>query len=84
MSIDVKIEYSNISHFPRATVDGHSGKLIFGINADKPLKEAVEAFYFLKVSFVNNLFVRDCCFTPEKRKRRQRRRNKNLVKIKSS
>jgi purine-nucleoside phosphorylase len=51
MSIDVKIEYNNIPHFPVATVDGHPGKLIFGSIAYKPLKEAGGSILFSSIVF---------------------------------
>ncbi|MGN6542683.1 MAG: hypothetical protein ACTHKY_17885 [Ginsengibacter sp.] len=30
IDVECEIEYSNIPHFPVSTVEGHSGKLIFG------------------------------------------------------
>lgn len=46
--IDVKhvIPYENIPHFPLSTVEGHSGKLIFGMLSNKPVVAMQGRFHF--------------------------------------
>jgi purine-nucleoside phosphorylase len=37
MQVECEIAYSDLPHFPVSTVEGHSGKLIFGKMADKTI-----------------------------------------------
>ena len=46
LEVDKEIEYSNIPHFPIATVEGHTGKLIFGSIAGKPIIAMAGRFHF--------------------------------------
>lgn len=41
-----EIDYSTIPHFPVSTVEGHAGKLIFGILAGKPVVAMQGRFHF--------------------------------------
>ncbi len=44
--VDKEIDYSHIPHFPASTVQGHSGKLIFGELNDKPVLVMAGRFHF--------------------------------------
>jgi len=44
--VDNEIPYSQIPHFPVSTVQGHSGKLIFGSIAGKPIIAMAGRFHF--------------------------------------
>ena len=46
ISIDLEIPYSDIPHFPVSTVEGHSGRLIFGTIAGKPVVAMAGRFHF--------------------------------------
>lgn len=46
LKIDSEIHYSEIPHFPVSTVQGHSGKLIFGSIAGKPVIAMAGRFHF--------------------------------------
>jgi purine-nucleoside phosphorylase len=46
MDVETSVPYSEIPHFPVSTVDGHSGKLIFGSLAGKHLVVMVGRFHF--------------------------------------
>ncbi|MFH1490124.1 MAG: purine-nucleoside phosphorylase, partial [Pseudomonadota bacterium] len=34
---DIRLPYAEIPHFPRSTIEGHSGTLVFGSLANKPI-----------------------------------------------
>jgi purine-nucleoside phosphorylase len=44
--VDTEIPYSDIPHFPVSTVQGHSGKLIFGSITGKPIIAMAGRFHF--------------------------------------
>lgn len=46
MEIEKEIPYSEIPHFPVSTVEGHSGKLIFGKLSGKPVVAMAGRFHF--------------------------------------
>ena len=46
IQIEHEIPYEKIPHFPVSTVQGHSGKLIFGIIAGKPIIAMSGRFHF--------------------------------------
>lgn len=46
MKIDLEIPYSEIPHFPVSTVEGHSGKLIFGSLGDVQLMVMAGRFHY--------------------------------------
>ena len=46
LKVDSEIAYSQIPHFPVSTVQGHSGKLIFGSIAGKPVIAMAGRFHF--------------------------------------
>ena len=46
ISIDLEIPYSDIPHFPVSTVEGHSGRLIFGTIAGKPVVAMAGRFHY--------------------------------------
>lgn len=46
LKVDHEIPYSDIPHFPVSTVQGHSGKLIFGSIAGKPVIAMAGRFHF--------------------------------------
>ena len=46
LEVDKEIPYSEIPNFPVSTVQGHSGKLIFGSIADKPVIAMAGRFHF--------------------------------------
>jgi purine-nucleoside phosphorylase len=46
MKIEKEISYSDIPHFPVSTVDGHSGKLIFGEMGGKQVVAMAGRFHF--------------------------------------
>jgi purine-nucleoside phosphorylase len=46
LKVDKEIPYSEIPHFPVSTVQGHSGKLIFGTIAGKPVIAMAGRFHF--------------------------------------
>src|SRR5215213_1618417 len=46
LEVDKEIAYSSIPHFPIATVEGHTGKLIFGSVAGKPIIAMAGRFHF--------------------------------------
>ncbi|MBW1802004.1 MAG: purine-nucleoside phosphorylase [Deltaproteobacteria bacterium] len=37
MQVDLRIPYEDIPHFPRSTIQGHEGNLVFGRLAEKPV-----------------------------------------------
>ncbi|RYZ22672.1 MAG: purine-nucleoside phosphorylase [Chitinophagaceae bacterium] len=46
IEVEKEISYSDIPHFPVSTVEGHSGKLIFGRVAGKPVIAMAGRFHF--------------------------------------
>ncbi len=46
ITIEKEIAYNTIPHFPVSTVEGHSGKLIFGTIAGKPVVAMAGRFHF--------------------------------------
>jgi purine-nucleoside phosphorylase len=46
IDVECQIEYSNIPHFPISTVEGHSGKLIFGILNGKKVVAMAGRFHY--------------------------------------
>ena len=46
MKVEKEISYDQIPHFPVSTVEGHSGKLIFGILNGKPVVAMAGRFHF--------------------------------------
>lgn len=46
IEVSHEIPYQNIPHFPVSTVEGHSGKLIFGAIAGKPIVAMAGRFHF--------------------------------------
>jgi purine-nucleoside phosphorylase len=46
ISIDLEIPYSDIPHFPVSTVEGHSGRLILGTIAGKPVAAMAGRFHY--------------------------------------
>jgi purine-nucleoside phosphorylase len=46
IQVSHQIPYENIPHFPVSTVEGHSGKLIFGSIAGKPIIAMAGRFHF--------------------------------------
>lgn len=46
MEIEVEIPYSDIPHFPEATVEFHSGRLVYGLAAGKRLVAMSGRFHF--------------------------------------
>lgn len=46
ISVDTEIAYSDIPHFPVSTVEGHSGKLVFGTLAGKKIVAMAGRFHF--------------------------------------
>ena len=46
IQVEHQIPYQNIPHFPVSTVEGHSGKLIFGSMAGKPVIAMAGRFHF--------------------------------------
>lgn len=46
LKVDKEIPYSEIPHFPVSTVQGHSGKLLFGAIAGKPVIAMAGRFHF--------------------------------------
>ncbi len=46
MQVEKEIPYSEIPHFPVSTVEGHSGKLIFGTLSGKPVVAMAGRFHF--------------------------------------
>ena len=46
IAIQYTLPYEEIPHFPVSTVEGHSGKLIFGTIADKPVVVMQGRFHF--------------------------------------
>lgn len=46
MEVEREIPYNEIPHFPVSTVEGHSGKLIFGILNGKPVVAMAGRFHF--------------------------------------
>ena len=56
INIEFEIDYSEIPHFPLSTVDGHSGKLIFGELSGKKLLRWPGVFIITKVIQHRKLF----------------------------
>jgi purine-nucleoside phosphorylase len=54
--VEKEIPYSNIPHFPVSTVEGHSGKLIFGELGDKKVVPWLVGFIFTKATELMKLF----------------------------
>lgn len=46
MEVEAEIPYSDIPHFPVSTVEGHSGKLIFGKLSGKPIVAMAGRFHY--------------------------------------
>ncbi|HEX5154555.1 MAG TPA: purine-nucleoside phosphorylase [Parafilimonas sp.] len=46
MQVDFEIDYSELPHFPVSTVEGHSGKLIFGNMAGKDIAVMAGRFHY--------------------------------------
>ncbi|MEP6927587.1 MAG: purine-nucleoside phosphorylase [Ginsengibacter sp.] len=46
MNVELEIPYSDIPHFPLSTVDGHSGKLIFGELSGKKVVAMAGRFHY--------------------------------------
>ncbi|RYY98411.1 MAG: purine-nucleoside phosphorylase [Chitinophagaceae bacterium] len=46
IEVSAAVPYSDIPHFPVSTVEGHSGKLIFGTIAGKPVVAMAGRFHF--------------------------------------
>ena len=46
IEIEKEIPYSDIPHFPESTVEGHSGKLIFGVVSGKKVVAMAGRFHF--------------------------------------
>ena len=46
MNIEAEFAYSDIPHFPLSTVDGHSGKLIFGELSGKKVVAMAGRFHY--------------------------------------
>lgn len=46
IKVTKEIRYEDIPHFPVSTVEGHHGKLIFGVVADKPVVAMAGRFHF--------------------------------------
>src|SRR3982750_3984741 len=46
LNIEKEIPYNNIPHFPVSTVEGHSGKLIFGELGGKKIVAMAGRFHF--------------------------------------
>lgn len=46
ISIEFEVPYSDIPHFPVSTVEGHSGRLVFGTVADKPVVAMAGRFHY--------------------------------------
>ena len=46
ISIDLEIPYSEIPHFPVSTVEGHSGRLLFGTVSGRPVLAMAGRFHF--------------------------------------
>src|SRR6185312_14025981 len=46
IDVECEIEYSNIPHFPVSTVEGHSGKLIFGHLSGKKVVAMAGRFHY--------------------------------------
>src|SRR3954454_8722586 len=46
MKVEQEISYSDIPHFPVSTVEGHSGKLIFGVLGGKKVVAMAGRFHF--------------------------------------
>ena len=46
ISVDLEISYSDIPHFPVSTVEGHSGRLVFGTLAGKPVVAMAGRFHY--------------------------------------
>ncbi len=46
MKVEKEISYNDIPHFPVSTVEGHSGKLIFGTLSGKPVVAMAGRFHF--------------------------------------
>lgn len=46
ISVEIEIPYSEIPHFPVSTVEGHSGRLIFGTVAGRPVVAMAGRFHF--------------------------------------
>ena len=46
IEVSVSIPYEDIPHFPVSTVEGHSGKLIFGTLAGKPIVAMAGRFHY--------------------------------------
>jgi purine-nucleoside phosphorylase len=46
ISVELEIPYSDIPHFPVSTVEGHSGRLVFGTVAGRPVVAMAGRFHF--------------------------------------
>jgi len=46
IQIDAEVDYDDIPHFPVSTVEGHHGKLIFGLIDGKPIIAMAGRFHF--------------------------------------
>jgi purine-nucleoside phosphorylase len=46
MNIVAELDYSEIPHFPRPTVESHRGKLVFGFLSEKPVVVMAGRFHF--------------------------------------
>src|SRR3954451_2982514 len=46
IQVEMEILYSDIPHFPVSTVEGHSGKLIFGVLGGKKVVAMAGRFHF--------------------------------------
>src|ERR671916_2867797 len=46
MAIEKEISYTEIPHFPVSTVEGHPGKLLFGMCGDKRVVAMAGRFHF--------------------------------------
>ena len=46
LSVEIEISYNDIPHFPVSTVEGHSGKLIFGELGGKKIVAMAGRFHF--------------------------------------